>query len=154
MYTTTPLNWIGQGDPQRLEAAAVAANRLPLWVPGLLAGAFTAADDKAGAPKAVLLSYRLWKARFGGDAAVLGRKMILDGAPNTIIGVMPPDFRFPSNEADIWQPMGFPEEMYQDRANNFVTGIARLKPGVSLERAREELNSIAAQRSAGVPTGE
>jgi predicted permease len=146
MYSTTPLNWIGQGDPQRLEAAAVSANLLPALGARPLSGRlFTEEDDNPGAPKTVLLSYRLWQARFGGDPAVLGRKMILDGAPNTIIGVMTPDFRFPSNETDIWQPMGFPEEMYQDRANNFVTGIARLKPGVSLERAREELNSIAAQ---------
>lgn len=146
IYATAPLNWIGQGDPQRLEAAAVSANLLPiLGARPVIGRIFTAEDDSPGAAKTVLLSYRLWRARFGGDPAVLGRKMILDAAPNTIIGVMPAEFRFPSSEADIWQPMAFPEEMYQDRGNNFVTGIARLKPGVSLERAREELNAIAAQ---------
>jgi predicted permease len=146
IYSTSPLNWIGQGEPQRLEAVAVTANLLPtLGAQPVMGRAFTAEDDSPGAAKSVLLSYRLWQTRFGGDPAVLGRKMILDGAPNTIIGVMPREFRFPSSEADIWQPMAFPEEMYQDRANNFVTGIARLKRGVSLQRAREELSGIAAQ---------
>jgi predicted permease len=146
MYTTAPLNWVGQGDPQRLESALVSANLLPtLGVRPLIGRLFTAEDDISGAAKTVLLGYRLWQARFGGDPAVLGRKMILDDAPNTIVGVMPPEFRFPSSQADVWQPMAFPEELYRDRTNNFVTGIARLKPGVSLERARDELNGIAAQ---------
>jgi putative ABC transport system permease protein len=146
MYTTAALNWIGQGDPQRLEAVAVSANLLPtLGASPAFGRLFTAEDDTPDAAKTVLLSYRLWQARFGGDPAVLGRKMILDGAPNTIIGVMPREFRFPSSEAEIWQPMAFPEELYRDRANNFVIGVARLKPGVTLERAREELNGIAAQ---------
>jgi predicted permease len=146
IYTTSPLNWIGQGDPQRLQAAAVSANLLPiLGARPLMGRVFTAEDDSSGAAKTVLLSYQLWQSRFGGDPAVLGRKMILDGAPNTIIGVMPPEFRFPGSETEIWQPIAFPEEFYRDRANNFVTGIARLKPGVTLQRAHEELNGIAAQ---------
>jgi putative ABC transport system permease protein len=146
MYATAPLNWSGDGDPERLEAVAVSANLLPtLGATPIVGRLFSGVDDSPGAAKTVLLSYRLWQARFGGDPAAVGRKMILDGAPNTIIGVMPPEFRFPSSEAEIWQPMALSEALYQDRANNFVTGIARLKPGVSLQRAREELNSIAAQ---------
>jgi predicted permease len=146
IYSSTPVNWIGQGDPQRLEAIDITANLLPtLGVQPLIGREFTAEEESPNAAKTVLLSYPLWQARFGGDPAVLGRKMILDGAPNTIIGVMPREFRFPSSEADIWQPMALPEELFQDRANNYVTGIARLKPGVSLERANAELNGIAAQ---------
>lgn len=146
MYTTAPLNWIGQGEPQRLEGVAVTANLLStLGAKPIVGRTFTAAEDNPDAAKTVLLSYRLWQTRFGGDPAVLGHKMILDGEPNTIIGVMPREFRFPSSDADIWQPMAFPETLYQDRANNFVTGVARLKSGVTLERANAELNGIAAQ---------
>ncbi len=145
-YTDSAVNWIGQGDPLRLESVDVTADLLPvLGVKPLMGRGFAEEDNNAGAAQTVLLSYRLWQARFGGDPAVLGRKMILDGEPATVIGVMPREFRFPSSDADIWQAMKLPEELFQDRANNFVTGVARLKPGVTVAMAQAELSGIAAQ---------
>ena len=144
--STNAVNWIGQGEPQRLETADVTANLIPaLGAKPFMGRLFTNDEDSPDAPKTVLLSYRLWQMRFGRDPAVLGRKMILDGVPVTIIGVMQPEFRFPNSDIDIWRPIALPEALFQDRANNFVTGIARLKPGVTLDRARAELNAIAAQ---------
>ncbi len=146
IYTTDAVNWVGQGEPQRLETADITANLLPtLGARPFMGRVFTAEENNPDAPKTVLLSYRLWQMRFGGDPSVLGRKMILDGEPASIIGVMQPEFRFPSSDADLWRPLALPESLFQDRANNFVTGIARLKPGISLDRAQAELNGIAAQ---------
>ena len=146
IYSTWPVNWTGKGEPQRLLSVDVDAGLLPvLRVQPLMGRLFTAEDDSPNAEKTVLLSYRLWQTRFGGDPGVIGQKMILADQPATIIGVMPREFGFPTAEADIWRPMAFAEEIFQDRANNFVTGVARLKPGATVERANAELNGIAAQ---------
>lgn len=96
-FTMLSVNLSGQGDPQRLEGATVTADLLPtLGVQPALGRLFSAADDRAGAAGTVLLSYRFWQSAYGGDAGVLGRSVRLDDEPYVVIGVMPPDFRFPT----------------------------------------------------------
>ena len=82
---------------------------------------------------------------FGGDAGVLGKSLFLDNQPYTVVGVMPHDFRFPTRESQFWTPYQFKEDDYQDRNDNYLAGIGRLKPGVSLDQARSELLLIAAR---------
>ncbi|HEX3877200.1 MAG TPA: ABC transporter permease [Bryobacteraceae bacterium] len=146
MYYTSAVNWIGNGDPQRLHSVAVDSDVLPtLSVKPILGRWFTPTDEKGNVADTVLISYRVWQSRFGADQSIIGRVMNLDGHSTQIIGVMPLDFRFPSNYVDLWLPLIFAEDTYADRANNFVVGVGRLKNGVSLQRANSELDSIAAQ---------
>jgi predicted permease len=140
------MNLVGQGEPRRIEGAQVTANLFPtLERPSLIGRYFNQKDDQAGAPGTVVLSYALWQTQFGGDRSVLGKSLSLDNQPYTVIGVMPPDFRFPTRETQFWTTYRFKEDDYQDRTNNYLIGIGRLKPGVSLAQARIELLLIAAR---------
>ena len=137
---------VGQGDPQQIEGSAVTANLLPmLGVRPLLGRLFTAAEDREGAAGTLLLSYGLWQAEFGGDAGVLGRRVILDDAPYVVIGVMPPDFHFPNRGARLWTATRFEAQDFQDRNNNYLQVVARLRRGVRLAQARAELGVVAAE---------
>ena len=145
-FGSISVNMVGQGDPQRIEGSAVTANLLPLLrVRPLLGRLFTAAEDREGAAGTLLLSYGLWQAEFGGDAGVLGRRVILDDAPYVVIGVMPPDFHFPNRGARLWTAKRFQEQDFQDRNNNYLQVVARLRRGVTLAQARAELGVVAAE---------
>jgi putative ABC transport system permease protein len=145
-YTDIPVNLVGQGDPERIYSALVTADLLPvLGAQPAIGRPFTAADERKGSPGTVLLGYGLWKAQFGGDPGVLGRKVLLDDAAYIVIGVMPPDFHFPSREVEIWTPFQFGVGDFEDRNNNYVYCVARLKSGVSIEQARAEMSVIAAR---------
>jgi len=145
-YTELPVNLVGQGDPERIDRALVAADLLPtLGAQPAIGRTFTATDEREGAPGTVLLSYGLWKAQFGGDPGVLGRKVLLDCAPSAVVGVMPRDFHFPSREVEIWTPLQFAAGAFEDRNDNWVNCAARLKSGVSMEQARAEMSVIAAR---------
>ena len=96
-----------------------------------------------------MLSYSLWQSKFGGSDSVLGKKLLLDDSPCTVIGVMPAGFAFPRRQSDLWLPMrafgqfggAFDDP---DRTNTFLIGVAKLRPGVTLEQANAELRLIAA----------
>jgi predicted permease len=143
-YSTTSMNLVGVGDPQRLEAAWVSADLLPtLGVQPFLGRSFADADDRAGAAGTVVISYHVWQGIFGGDPGIVGRPIILGDTPYTVLGVMPPTFNFPANTIDLWTPFRFDEQAYQDRTNNYIVGIGRLRRGVSMEQARAEVELIA-----------
>jgi putative ABC transport system permease protein len=155
VFALIPVNVVGPGDPERVDAAAITADLFPLLgVRPVLGRLFTAAEDRAGAPGTLLLSYGMWQRRFGGDPSVLGRSVILDSTPYTVIGVMPREFRFPNRDIQIWRPIQFREEDYQDRGNNYLTGVARLKRGVTLAQARAELAVVTAQLEHVYPKNE
>ena len=78
-----------------------------------------------------MLSYALWQTNFGGDASVVGKSVILDDKAYTVIGVMPPDFHFPTRETQFWKAYQFTEDSYKERDDNYLSGIGRLKPGVT-----------------------
>src|SRR5579862_8666318 len=144
--TTFAVNMIGEGPPERVKTAVVTGNLFAvLGVPPLLGRSISPADDRDGAPLTTVLSYGLWQRAFGGDAGVLGRKVDLNGTPHVVIGVMPPQFHFPDQETELWTPFEFPESAYEDRNNNYLNGVARLRSGVSLEQARADINVIAGQ---------
>ncbi|HEY1911583.1 MAG TPA: ABC transporter permease [Vicinamibacterales bacterium] len=152
LYHSAAGNLIGAGDPMRVEGAAVSADLFPtLRVQPLAGRLFTVDEDRSGAPGTLLLSYRLWQTRFGGDRSIVGQQVLLDAESYTIIGIMPQDFRFPTSEALYWTPLRFNEEMYVDRNDNWHYAVGRLKPGVSIERARAEMDVIAAASRAQYP---
>jgi putative ABC transport system permease protein len=152
---TAPQNFnlTGSGEPERILAARLASNFLPvLGVPPLLGRVFTAADEQGGGNAVVLISDGLWRRRFGADPAILGRTITLSGNPFEIIGVMPPEFQFPAREYQLWIPLTInPRVLARQVANYDHFAIARLRPDVSLDRARREIDALARRLEADFP---
>jgi len=148
-FTVGAVNLAGIGEPRRLQITPVTPEVLPLLgVMPFLGRVFEArADDRSAA----VISYGLWQSQFGGDPSVLGRTVHLDGVPHTIIGVMPRAFYFPNRGVQLWTALTFRDEDYADRTNTFIQAVARLKPGVTFERARADLDVIAARLARDYP---
>jgi putative ABC transport system permease protein len=142
----------GQGDPERIEGASVTGGMFTvLGVQPSLGRNFTAQDDRDSAPGTVILSYGLWQGHFGGDPSVLGRVVDLDNTPYTIIGVMPKNFYFPRRAAQIWTPMRWRPDAFEDRTDTYIFAIGRLKAGTSIEQARTEMRTIGSQLAQEYP---
>ena len=142
-YVNAEVNLVGLAEPRRLTIARVTPDVLPLLgVPALAGRVIAPADSADGA--VVVVSHALWRGQFGGADDIVGRVVRLDGVPHTVIGVMPPSFHFPDRRAEAWTPLLSREEDFADRSNNYFAGIARLRPGATVDRAREELEAAAA----------
>jgi putative ABC transport system permease protein len=143
---------LGHGDPVRVVGAAVNSDLLPaLGVRPALGRAFAEGEDGRTADRVVVLSHTLWQAAFGGDSGVIGRKILLDDDPYTVIGVMPAGFTYPGRESELWVPLRLSPEEASDRTNNEFYAVARLQPGVTLAGARAEMELLAAQSRAQYP---
>jgi len=133
----------GTGDPQRVSGAAVSWNLFPLLGAAPVAGrGIGADDDQPGAAPVVLISHDIWMTRYRGDPAAVGRRLLLDSEPHTIIGVMPEGFRFP-DEQRVWVPLA-PLAHDAPRRSRNLFAFARLQPDVTIDRVNEELGAIAA----------
>jgi putative ABC transport system permease protein len=138
------LNLTGVGDPERLEGSAANASLFSLLgVAPQLGRAFTAEEDQPGANRVVMLSNRLWARRFGADPGIVGKQITLNGQPATVIGVMPPQFQFPSQDVELWVPIAFTPQQAAGRGRHYLQVVARLKQGVTLGQAQAEMNTIA-----------
>jgi putative ABC transport system permease protein len=137
-------------DAERVPGGIVSAGLFAnLGIQPALGRGFTADDDRAGAEPVALVSDTLWKRRFGGDPRVLGSTLLVDGTSHTVIGVMPPGFRFPEY-AQFWTPLT-PARHQQKRSERSLGVIARLKPDVSIARAAAEMRGIGAGVAATHP---
>jgi predicted permease len=140
----------GRGDPEQLVGLHASATLLPaLGLEPLIGRNFSAEEDRPGGEGVALISHAMWQQRFNRDPSILGQALTLDGAPYTIIGVLPEAATaFPLNQLQIWVPR--PAEvpyLVPSQLNNgcyCFQAIARLRPGVSLQQAREAMNVIAA----------
>ena len=143
----------GQGEPESLRGRDVSAPFFDmLGAHAALGRTFTEEDDRPGAPSVAVISHSLWKRRFGGDPAVIGRTITLDDKPFTVIGVMPADFRFLSEGGDFWTPIQLdPAKDYRAKLGRYMRAIGELKPGVSLAQAQNEMDAIAARLSTQYP---
>ncbi|MBV9223087.1 MAG: ABC transporter permease, partial [Acidobacteriaceae bacterium] len=142
----------GQGEPERIDGASVTAELFPtLDVQPAIGRIFTKEDDRDSAGGTVILSDGLWRERFGGDSAVLGRTVHLDNTAYTVIGVMTKSFYFPSREARLWTPMRWAPDNFEDRRDTYIFPVGRLKPGVSLSQAQAEMRTIGAQLARAYP---
>src|SRR5277367_4468309 len=103
---------------------------------------FTAEED-AAKRKVVVLSYALWQRRFGGDPGIVGRSILMDDEATTVVGVMPRGFFFPDNATDYWQPASFTPEDLARRTRHNLEVVARMKTGVTRERAQRDVDVIA-----------
>ena len=133
------------GDDNRAER--VAAGRVSatlfgvLGVPALRGRALTDDDDRPGAPPVVVLGQRLWERKFGGDPAVIGRRLQIDGVSREVVGVMPARFRLPTAKSDLWVPLGIDPANTASAAFDY-RGVARLRDGVSLQAAAADLQRL------------
>ena len=140
-YSWRSSNLVSESEPRRVELIATTPDLLPLLGVRPIAGRFFAADDTLTG-QAIILSYGLWQSQFGGDQGIVGKFVRLDGVPHAVVGVMPATFRFPQSSVDGWVPQRFEPSVFEDRNNRYLFGIARLRPGVTTEQARLDLNTI------------
>ena len=144
-YTGTA-NLAGDGQrPERYEAAFISACAFPmLRVEPRLGRTFLAEEEGPASPPVAMLGYALWQERFAGDPGVVGRTVRINGEPHTVVGVMPEGFRFPISE-DLWLPLRLDPAATPRGSDDQITleVMARLRDGVSLDRAGSELAAIA-----------
>jgi predicted permease len=146
-FTGDAVNLVGSGEPRRLSITPATPEVLPLvGVPPAIGRVFTADDVNT-----VVISYALWQSQFGGDPRAVGMKVTLNGAPFEVIGVMPQSFYFPNRDVQAWTLLTFREQDLQSRGNSYLEAVARLKPGVAFERARGEMQAIAARLATQYP---
>jgi putative ABC transport system permease protein len=140
-------NLTGSGEPERIQTGQVTASLFTtLRVRAALGRVFTADEDMPGGPPVVVLSHGLWQRRFAGDPQILGKTLNFNDRDYTVIGVMPQGFRFPSR-VEMWVPVGqlSDQPSWRQRGNHpGLYGVARLKPGVTIEQARADMDNIAA----------
>ncbi len=157
------VNLTGAGEPELLSGARVSANIFAvLGVQPRLGRSFLEGEDPAGHDRVAILADSLWRRRFHSDPAIVGRKILLNGTPHEVVGVLPPSFRFPvgtgfaglstAAKTEVFRPLGYENDDLQlhfGDLNYWVT--ARLRPGVSIVKARAELNVVQARISATLP---
>lgn len=142
-YYGGAVNLVGEGEPQRLESSLVTADLLPiLGVQPVLGRLFDKSEELEGSSGPVVLSYGVWQAQFGADPAIIGRRILLDGNPRIVIGVMPADFHFPRRDVALWRLMGTEERSDDDVTNTYWEVLAKLGQGVTVERATAEMSLI------------
>lgn len=133
----------GGQAPEELLGRRVTPNFFDLLgVHPALGRQFTAQEDAARS-KVVVLSYTLWQRRFGGDASVIGRSVQVDDEATTIVGVMPRGFFFPDKRTEFWTPTSFTPAQLAQRGQHNLEVVARMKPGVTQERAQRDMDVIA-----------
>src|SRR5687768_5424596 len=136
------------GEPQRLQGTRASGLMFrTLGVAPLHGRVFTPDEDEPGKERVVVLSYGFWRRQFGGDPSIVGKQIILNGEQHDVLGVMPASFRNFNNQAtDLWRPLALtPQQFGGGRTNEWLTLVARLKPTVSIERARRDLTTFASQ---------
>lgn len=131
----------GRGEPQQLFAFNVSGDFFTMFGVAPEQGRLlTREDDVPEGGKVIVLSYGLWQRRFGGDPKVIGQPVTVDGQAFTVISVMPASFNYPAG-AEAWKPLALPAGF---TGNNFLRVLGRIKPGVSLAQATEDLRAVTA----------
>jgi predicted permease len=146
-------NLTGDGKPERVQGARASWN-LPrtLGVQPVLGRSFTEEEALRDARVAVL-SYGFWDRRFARDPAIVGRKILLNDESFEVIGVMPPNFRYPTRDIDLLAPLFIPPDEIRTWGHFYYMAVGRLKPGVSLQQAQTELSAISERFAEQHPRG-
>ena len=154
VYNRNSYNLTGFGEAERILTAQCSADLFSALRANALVGrVFTNDEDKPGATPVVVLSYALWQRRFGGQNSILNQPITLNGKSYTVIGVMPPDYAFPSR-VEMWVPVGplSDDPNWKERGNHpGLYGVARLKPGMTQPQAQADMNTIAANLNKQYP---
>jgi putative ABC transport system permease protein len=134
----------GGGDPERYLGAAISWDLFSLLgTSPMLGREFTTAEDQPNAGGVVILSHHVWTTRYQADTQILGRRILVNAKPHTVVGVMPPGFEFPENQR-LWIPLA-PQAHQDQRRARYLFAFGRLKPGVTRDRASEDLAAISAR---------
>lgn len=144
-------NLTDDAEPQRVQASYASSSLFPMLGIGPVVGrSFSAEEDRAGSAPVAILSHRLWQSRFGADANVVGHEINLDNRRYTVIGVLPADFEI-VRWADLWLPLGaYPDDL-TSHVHHGLDAVARLKPGVTLDQARDEVTRLNQQEATAYP---
>jgi predicted permease len=161
-YRSTGFNLSGNGEPERLHGEMISAGFFEiLGVNPIMGRTFTADEDRLGANPTAMITEGLWKRKFGGRKDIIGQRMVLDDVGRTIIGVVPSSFHLhiqnfqrggPLN--DVYVPVGEYNEpkFYGERAAGWgLDAIGRLKPGVTLQQAREDMERVSRDLTTAYP---
>lgn len=154
MYYNASYNLGGASEPERVIGMCVTPSLFSTLQTGAALGrVFTEEEGKPGGPHLVVLSYALWKNRFGGDPGIIGTDIRLASTPVTVIGVMPEHFYYPNPRVQVWVPFWFTAKQRSDdeRGNEYSTMIARLKPGATLAEVQRDLDLIQARNAQRLP---
>jgi putative ABC transport system permease protein len=144
-------NLTGGDRPERVQGFMVSPDYFTtLGVRPLLGRGFVAGEDESGHDRVVVLSHGIWQRRFGGDPRIVGQEIPINGIPRTVVGVLPPDVRYPA-PAELWAPLSFEAETWGLRQSHFLLVTGRLAPGVSIAQAHAELAGIARSLSTQYP---
>jgi predicted permease len=139
------------GPPEQITGRRVTSNFFAvLGVQPTVGRAFTDDEDRTGAAVTVI-SYGLWQRRYGGNRDVVGTQILMNGGRRTIVGVMPKGFVFRNRDIDFWNPMQFPPDAIAERGSHFLNVVARLAPGMTLDRATRDMRDVAAHLAAEYP---
>ncbi|MPY86339.1 MAG: FtsX-like permease family protein [Luteitalea sp.] len=129
--------------PERVEAMRTSARFFSVLGTRPALGRTVNAEEEAfGGPPVVVLSDAFWRARFNADPSVIGRSLMLDGVSRTIVGVMPPSFRYPTPSTDVWIPAPMSPRLMTVREARYLQVVGRLAAGVDVGQARKELHAI------------
>jgi predicted permease len=143
-YTRGEATLSDPDNPERLRVARATDDFFSLLgVAPLIGRRFSADEFAVQQPNVVILSYALWQRRFGGDGSAVGQEISIAGIPQTIIGVMPPRFAYPEARTDLWLPLPRFHPDSNDRDNNYLFMVGRLRPNVGIQSAFTEANGLA-----------
>ena len=150
-YVVRNFSIASANDSERLTGLAVTPNLFSLLgIEPALGRTFTPADAAAvGLESSVILTHGVWQSHYGGDPNIIGRAVIINDRPQTVVGVMPPGFRFPQR-AQLYAPLVLEADTARTIRN--VSGIALLKPGVTQQQAQADVDSVAARLESAFPT--
>ena len=144
-------NLTGDGQPEKIYAYGVTGNFFSvLGVPAGIGRTINPDDEQPGS-KVAVISYALWRSRYGGDSSLVGRDILLNDEKYTVIGVMPRSFQFLDPEVRIWVPAGFTPKTLANRGSHYLQVVARMKPGVTVERASNDIKAITDQIARDYP---
>src|SRR3954464_14931134 len=152
----TGFTMTGRGDPENLNGVRVTENFFrALGVQPLFGRVFTPEEDKPGGANVAVLTHTFWQKRFGGDQNVLGQSITLNGVPFTIVGVMSPSMKFPFLQTQVYLPRVFEQEVLPpdiiERGTGYLTILARMKPGVTVKQAEEQMRVVDRRYQTGQP---
>jgi len=149
--TTKGFNLTGDGESQRVLVGYASSDLFPMLGARVVVGrSFVPEENRTGGAPIAILGHRLWQSRFGGDAAVVGRTVTLDNKRYTVVGILPAGFQF-LRWADLWMPLGQFDDDLTEHIHHAFAVVARLKPGISLAQARDEIGRLNQQEAIAYP---
>ena len=157
-FFNSNVNLTSDGEPEEVPGQFAMWNLFSvLGTNPILGRTFVEEDGRNGQPRVIVISHGLWLRRFGGDRNIIGRQIVLNEQPATIVGVMPPNFGWhiqrgtqAAKPADIWLPWQMPSNI-RERRGRFALAVARLKPGLPMDQAKREMDTIGARLAQQYP---